>query len=194
MRGEPIESVKVGLRALVDSLKRDSYAKETAYISVITFDREAKLLSPLTAISRAKVPDLPVPESSPTNLGEALELLLNRYGLEVRKSSPEKIRDYLPLAVIMTDGSPSDTMLFNSMCDHIKSYRFGRIIGCAAGHKAKIEPLKKFCTDVVTLDTMDINGFSKFWSWVSDTITHKDQTVLSIDQLPPPPPEIKFAI
>jgi uncharacterized protein YegL len=43
MRGEPIEAVKTGLRALLSSLSRDPYALETVYLSIITFDREAKI-------------------------------------------------------------------------------------------------------------------------------------------------------
>jgi uncharacterized protein YegL len=195
MRGEPIESVKVGLANLFSSLEQDSYAKENAYVSVITFDREAKLLLPLTAVMRLKLPTIPPLSSSPTNLGEALELLCQRYTLEVRRTSDGIEGDFLPLAVVMTDGSPSDTLLFEQMCGHIKSYPFANILGCAAGPKAKIEPLKKFCHQVVTMDTMDSNSFSKFWTWVTDSITHlESHEDEPIDELPPLPPELRIAL
>ncbi|MDR2459501.1 MAG: VWA domain-containing protein [Deltaproteobacteria bacterium] len=194
MKGEPIESVKVGLANLFSSLKQDSYAKENSYISVITFDLKAKLVLPLTAVSRVKLPEIPPLVSSPTNLGEALELLCQRYNLEVRRSSGTIEGDYLPMAVVMTDGSPSDTLLFSQMCEHIKSYPFASILGCAAGPKAKIEPLTKFCHKVVTLDIMDSNSFSKFWVWVTDSITKHDSNIEEqVDDLPPLPPEIRIA-
>ncbi|MDR1165599.1 MAG: VWA domain-containing protein [Deltaproteobacteria bacterium] len=195
MRGEPIEAVKVGLQALVAALKRDPYALETVYISVITFDREAKVLLPLTELTVLSIPEIPPLESSPTNLGEALELMLKLYDKDVVKSSKDTKGDWMPLAVVMTDGSPSDTLLFDRMCQKIKGYVFSRIIGCAAGPKAKTEPLGKFSTDVVILETMDSNGFAKFWQWVSQTFSrHSQSSELSVKDLPPPPPEIKIAI
>jgi uncharacterized protein YegL len=200
MRGEPIEAVKSGLQALCSSLKRDAQALESVYICVITFDREAKILIPLTKLDKLKLPDIPPLESSPTNLGEALELMCKLYKQEVRVSSKENSSgDWLPLAVVMTDGGPSDTALFNHMCEVLttSNYRFAKIIGCAAGPKAKTEPLKRFSTDVVSLETMDSSSFLKFWQWVSDSFSQHNLEEssgpkLGRDELPPPPPEIKI--
>jgi uncharacterized protein YegL len=195
MRGEPIEAVKVGLQALVSSLKRDPYALETVHISIITFDREAKVLLPLTEIDNLTIPEIPPLSSSPTNMGEALELMCKRYDIEVQKNTDKQKGDWLPLAVVMTDGGPSDTMLFKQMCQQIKNYPFSRIIGCAAGPKAKKEPLNNFCTTVSSLETMDSNAFSQFWQWVSQVFTrHSQSSNSNVEDLPPPPPEIKMAI
>jgi len=195
MRGEPIEAVKTGLRALLSSLSRDPYALETVHLSIITFDREAKILVPLTELDGFKLPDIQPPETSPTNLGEALQLLINQYNKEVVKTTPNKKGDWLPLAVVMTDGSPSDTQLFNKMTEELKKYRFARIIACAAGPKAKIDPLRKITMDVVSLDTMDSNSFAQFWQWVSTAVSQQSQTTDSMqDALPPPPEEISLVI
>ncbi|MDR2354388.1 MAG: VWA domain-containing protein [Deltaproteobacteria bacterium] len=195
MRGEPIESVKVGLRALFSALKKDPYANETVHISIITFDREAKLILPMTELAKVQLPTIPPLESSPTNMGEALELMLKNYDKDVLRSSKTQKGDWMPLAVVMTDGSPSDTMLFGEMCQEVKKYPFARIIGCAAGPSGKTEPLKRFATDVVRLETMDSSGFSKFWQWVSQSFSrHSQSSSNDIGELPPPPPEIKVAI
>ena len=53
MRGEPIESVKVGLEAMLSILRQEPYALDTVNISIITFDREVKVLAPLTPLIRA---------------------------------------------------------------------------------------------------------------------------------------------
>jgi uncharacterized protein YegL len=191
MRGEPVEAVKTGLRSLFKALQKDPYALETVHVSVITFDREARILMPMTEVKDAALPEIPELESSPTNLGEALQLMCSRYDAEVAKSTPAAKGDWQPLAVVMTDGAPSDTLLFNGMCEKLKGYRFSRIIGCAAGPKAKPEPLRKFCTDVVALETMDSNSFSSFWQWVSQTFSRQSQTGNVVtDDLPPPPPEM----
>ncbi|MDR2349480.1 MAG: VWA domain-containing protein [Deltaproteobacteria bacterium] len=195
MRGEPIESVKVGLKSLVSSLKRDPYAMETVYISIITFDREAKVILPLSPIDNLNLPRIPPVKSSPTNMGEALALMLMKYDKEVVKNTLKEKGDWTPMAVVMTDGSPSDTMLFEDTCEAIKRYKFSRIIGCAAGPKAKYKPLTKFCTDVVILETMDANSFSMFWRWVSVVFTQKSRSSSITDiPLPPPPKEIRIPL
>ena len=50
MKGEPIESLRVGLQSLVSSLRQDPHALESVYLSVITFDREVKELCALTSL------------------------------------------------------------------------------------------------------------------------------------------------
>ncbi|MDR2169582.1 MAG: VWA domain-containing protein [Planctomycetaceae bacterium] len=195
MRGEPIEAVKAGLQALLSSLSRDPYALETVYLSIITFDREARVLVPLTELDGFLLPNLDPPETSPTNLGEALQLLISQYEKEVIKTTPERKGDWLPFAVIMTDGSPSDTKLFNEMAAELKKRRFARVVACAAGPKAKVAPLQKITPDVVSLDTMDSNSFAKFWQWVSTAVSHQSQTTdATHEDLPPPPDEINLVL
>ena len=48
MKGEPIESVKVGLSDMIASLRLDPYALETACISIITFNSNVNQILPLT--------------------------------------------------------------------------------------------------------------------------------------------------
>lgn len=47
MVGEPIQQVENGMRQIVQELRTDPYALETAFISVIAFAGKAKSLSPL---------------------------------------------------------------------------------------------------------------------------------------------------
>jgi uncharacterized protein YegL len=42
---------------------------------------------------------------------------------------------------------------------------------------------------------MDSNSFSQFWQWVSQSFTRLSQnTARDVDELPPPPQEIKLVI
>ena len=74
MRGEPIESVKVGLEAMVSSLRQDPFALESVCISIITFDREVRQILPLTPLDELQLPEITTPESGPTHTGQALKL------------------------------------------------------------------------------------------------------------------------
>jgi len=198
MRGESIESVKTGLRALLESLKRDPYALDTVYLSIITFDTKVEILVPLTELDKFVLPEFQIPETSFTNTGAALEKLIQQYTREVVKTTTDKKGDWLPLAVIMTDGTPSDTQVFNETAEKLKKYNFARIIACVAGPKPNVRDaaanhMKKITSDVVSLDTMDSSSFSKFWEWVSTAVSQQSQTTdAPPEALPPPPPEISL--
>ena len=57
MKGEPIESVKVGLSDMIASLRLDPYALETACISIITFNSNVNQILPLTDLENLQLPD-----------------------------------------------------------------------------------------------------------------------------------------
>ncbi len=106
MHGEPIEAVKNGVQILLSTLRQDPYALETAYLSLISFDSQAKQLVPLTELAVIQAPDLQVTET--TALGNALALLADKIEQEVAKTTAEVKGDWKPLIFIMTDGVPTD--------------------------------------------------------------------------------------
>lgn len=196
MKGEPIESVKVGLADMVASLRLDPYALETACISIITFDTQVKQILPLTELENLQLPEITVPESGATHMGAALELLCERYDAEVNKGSKEQKGDWMPLLFVLTDGRPSDLMAYDNAISKVKSHQFTNIVACAAGPKAKTEPLKKLTDNVFTLDTMDSNTFTKFFQWVTINVQNGGRTmgITETTDLPAPPPEVNLVI
>src|SRR5690606_7756805 len=136
-----IESVKVGLESMVASLRQDPFALESVYMSIITFDREVKQLLPLTALEHLQIPPIVTPESGPTHLGAALEMLCQKVDSEVKLSSAEEKGDWMPLLFIMTDGKPSDLQKYNQMIPEVRKRNFAGVIACAAGVKADTQPL-----------------------------------------------------
>lgn len=196
MKGEPIESVKVGLADMVATLRQDPYALETVWISIITYDQDVKQILPLTELESLQLPNITTPDSGPTHIGAALELLCQRYDAEVHHGTKEQKGDWMPLLFILTDGKPSDLLKYEEMIPQVKSRHFGNIIACAAGPKAKTEPLHKLTDTVCTLDTMDSVAFKKLFQWVSDTIGQGGKSVgaTSSVELPAPPAEVNIVI
>lgn len=196
MNGEPIESVRVGLDAMVDSLKSDPFALESAALSIITFDREARVVLPLTMVDELQLPNITTPESGPTMTGAALNLLCKQVDSEVVQSTPTRKGDWMPLLFIMTDGKPSDIMDYKLAIPEVKKRNFSVIVGCAAGMKAKVEPLKELTDNVYTLDTMDSSSFKQFFQWVSQSVQEGNKSIGSVEdvELPPPPAEVNFII
>lgn len=194
MRGEPIESVNVGLRSMLHALRQDPYALESVHLGIITFDLEAKEIFPLTPLDQVSMPEIKVPSSGPTFLGAALEMLVARVDRDVLKSTADKKGDWRPLLFIMTDGNPSDLQTFRDMIPAIKSRNFGNIIACAAGPKADAAILQELTPNVVHLDTTDSTTFAQFFKWVSASVSIGSSSagVSEPTHLPPPPPEVQM--
>lgn len=196
MKGEPIESVKVGLSDMIASLRLDPYALETVCISIITYNKDVKQLIPLTELENLRLPEIESPDSSPTHTGAALNMLCDCYDKEVNLGSREKKGDWMPLLFVLTDGKPSDLMVYEDAIKKVQHHQFTNIVACAAGPKAKTEPLKKLTDNVFTLDTMDSSTFKKFFLWVTINVQQGGRTVGVSEkaELPPPPTEVNVVL
>lgn len=196
MKGEPIESVKVGIEAMLSTLRSDPYALDTVSISIITFDREVKQVLPLTPIDQIQMPEITTPESGPTHTGAALEMLCERIDAEVRKSTPDQKGDWMPILFLMTDGKPSDLMVYKAAVEQVKRRHFSSIVALAAGPKARTDELLLLTDMVYQIDTMDGTAFMKFFKWVSGIIEEGGKSIGATDDLPlpPPPSEINVVI
>ncbi|MDR1451187.1 MAG: VWA domain-containing protein [Helicobacteraceae bacterium] len=196
MKGEPIHSVNVGLQAMISGMRQDPYALDSVYLSIITFDIEAREIMPLTALSDVQLNEITVPQSGATFLGAALQLFIERVDRDVRKNTKETKGDWRPLLFVMTDGNPSDIAAYRKAIIEIKKRNFGAILACAAGPKAKQEALLELTDRVVTLDTMDSAAFLGFFKWVSASVSIGSSSNGLTEQinLPPPPPEVNLVL
>jgi len=196
MSGEPIEAVKNGMQMLVSALRQDPQALESAFLSVITFESSAHQLVPLTDLASFQVPDLKA--CGCTAMGEALMLLADCAKREIVKSTPEMKGDWRPLVFMMTDGEPTDDI--NPGLAAFQSMKWGIVVCCAAGQAANLDNLKKISPEgVIQLDTTDSKSLAAFFKWVSSSVSMSSKSVnegkvevTGLDQLPPPPAEIKI--
>jgi uncharacterized protein YegL len=194
MSGEPIVAVSQGMRALLDDLRSDPQAIETAYLSVITFDSTARQVAPLTELMQFKEPQL-VADGS-TSFGDALELLMNCIDREVVKGTATQKGDWKPLVFLMTDGQPTDS--WERAADKVKKSRPGNIIACAAGPGADAHLLKRVTEIVIVLNNLQPDTLKTYFRWVSASIKTTSQSVAQNPageapiNLPPPPPQIQI--
>lgn len=196
MKGEPIESVKVGIEAMLSTLRNDPYALETVNISIITYDRDVKQLIPLTPIDDLQMPEIVTPDSGPTHMGAALEMLLDKIEHEVNKGTPNQKGDWMPLLFLMTDGKPADIQSYNNVVPKVKNSKFATIVCCAAGPNAKTSELRKLTDKVYQIDTLDSATLMKFFKWVTGIIGEGNKSMGATDELvlPPPPEEVNVVI
>lgn len=196
MRGEPIHSVNVGLQSMLSALRQDPYALESVYLSIITFDLEAKIYLPLTPLEQVQLAEIQAPSAGATFMGAALELLAECVNQQVHTTTTDEKGDWRPLLFIMTDGSPSDIYAYQQVIPVIQQFNFATIVACAAGPKAKQEHLLQLTEKVVVLDTMDAASFSGFFKWVSASVVAGSSSagISGSISLPPPPPEVQLVL
>lgn len=198
MRGESIYAVNVGIQSMLNALRQDPYALESAHISIITYDNEARENTPLTALEHFQFQDIVVPSTGGTFTGAALECLMNCIKRDVRKSNNQQKGDWRPMVFLMTDGKPSDMYAFTEACKAIKNFAIGSIIACAIGKKADTAHLKLLTDQIVALETLDSTAFAGFFKWVSASVASGSLSAgvsnNHSDNLPPPPPEIQLVL
>lgn len=189
MMGEPIEAVRQGVKALLTELRGDPQALETAYLSVILFDSQARQVTPLTELLSFKEPQIDA--GGATALGGALEVLLDSVNNEVRKSTAEQKGDWRPLVFILTDGSPTDIATFNRVVPDVRSAKIANIIACAAGADADTTYLKQITDNVLMMNNLSPGDLAQFFKWVSGSIKMSSKSLDSAPganiELPPPP-------
>ena len=196
MMGEPIAAVETGVQTLLSALRQDPYALETAYLSVITFDSNAKQVTPLTELTAFQMPSIKA--SGTTALGDALSLLANKIDSEVAKTTTDTKGDWKPLVFIMTDGAPTDN--WQKGLTEFRKRKTGIVVACAAGQGADTNVLKQITECVVQLDTADSSTIKAFFKWVSASVSTGSQKVDSgnemagLGELPPPPPEVNIVV
>lgn len=193
MTGEPIEAVKNGVQMMMHSLRQNPQAIETAYVSIITFDSDARQIVPLTDLATFQMVDIKA--SGVTSLGAGLSLLADKLEKELTKTTQDQKGDWKPMIFIMTDGIPTDS--WQPGFDKLKKINKGLIVGCAAGSGADDTVLKQITNSVVRLDNADTESISKFFQWVTASIStsstkveESGKEVTGLDQLPPPPSEL----
>lgn len=194
MTGEPIESVRNGVQQLISELRKEPQALETAYLSVITFESVAKQVVPLTDLISFQEPHFEA--GGATELGAALELVVQKINSEVIPNTPEQKGDYKPLVFLMTDGEPTDNWMKGA--ELIKNKKIN-LIACAAGYNANSALLRQITENVVELKSASSNDIKAFFKWVTQSTISRSKGIDSgkeegglLSELPPPPPELNI--
>lgn len=165
LRGEPIESVRNGLRMLVSVLRKDPQALETAYLSIITFGGTAEQILPLTELAEFEIPEFEV--GGGRMLGAALNLVCDCWKSEIDHRTEDQKGDFCPIVFILTDGVPADDT--KDAVDRFRGIHWGAAVSCAAGpavDKGLLDKITPGC--VVELATSDQASLLSCFKWETE--------------------------
>lgn len=193
MRGEPIAAVNAGVKTLVDTLRMDPYALETAFLSVIKFNNVPEQVVPLTEVYAFNQPELKAEQG--TYIGKALKYLAEAIDREVVMNTAETKGDWKPLVFIMTDGRSGDSI--TKALGTFDRKKLGFVVACASNENSKIEALKEITENVVMLENLDSETIASFFKWVSASVVSRSASIETsgseahtLQELPPLPSEI----
>lgn len=168
MVGEPIQQVQDGMRTIVQELRTDPYALETAFISVIAFAGKAQTVSPLTELYKFYPPTFPI--GGGTALGSALNFLMDDIDKNVVKTTMEKKGDWKPIIFLFTDGTPTDNPDSAFAQWNQKYRRSANIVAISIGDNVDTQLLGKISDNVLRLNNTDETSFKAFFKWVTASI------------------------
>jgi uncharacterized protein YegL len=175
MVGETIYRLEKGISEIVSTLRKDPYALETAYLSVIVFAGRPRTIIPLTELFAFHPPELPV--GGGTALGAALDHLMNEVDRTVLPSTPNRKGDWRPIIFLLTDGAPTDDVS-RAIDRWNRSYRSRvNLVAVSVGGGADHEVLKRLTEDVIVFDDTAPDAFSRFIRWMSMSIQSQSRSV-----------------
>lgn len=168
MVGEPIQRVQDGMRTIVQELRTDPYALETAYVSVIAFAGKAMSISPLTELYKFYPPTFPI--GGGTALGTALNFLMDDMDKTLVKNTLEQKGDWKPIIFLFTDGTPTDNPNQAIARWNHKYSRDANIVAISIGDNADTQILGQISENVLRLNNTDEMSFKAFFKWVTASI------------------------
>lgn len=178
MVGAPIQQVQDGMRMIVQELRTDPYALETAFISIIAFAGKAKCISPLTELYKFYPPIFPI--GGGTSLGVALNFLMDDMDKNLVKTTTEQKGDWKPIVFLFTDGTPTDNPS-SAFARWNNSYRRkANIVAISIGDNVNTQLLGQISDNVLRLNKTDDISFKAFFKWVTASIKATSVSVTDV--------------
>ena len=181
---EAFKNFKDGIKLLIETLQEDSYALETAHISIITFDNTITCLCPLSPLSSFKIPTIKKGEQV-ASLDQALLQLTTIIDNELIKTTCEQIGDWRPLMFIFTE---NDFVInITKEVQELIWDKWGRIIICTKTDSVNPENYKKITSVILPIEFLDKQMIKSHIYWISESINACEELDPYIYELELPP-------
>jgi uncharacterized protein YegL len=180
MLGQNLYSLEEGVASILSALRKDPYALESVYVSIIVFAGKAKTVLKLTDLISVTAPELPV--GGGTALGSALNHLMDEIQKVVVLTTPDRKGDWKPIVFLLTDGHPTDDTRGATARWNEKFRSRAHLVAVSIGDGADVQLLQSITDDVLIFDDKDPSAFSEFITWMSMSIQSHSRSVHGVDQ------------
>ncbi|MBC7735959.1 MAG: VWA domain-containing protein [Candidatus Saccharibacteria bacterium] len=175
MIGESLYEIEMGIATITKTLRAAPYALESTWVSVIAFAGKPKTVTPLTELFAFHPPELPV--GGGTELGAALDHLMDEIDRTVQKATPDRKADWKPIIFLLTDGRPTDDVT-RAVNRWNTGYRHGaNLIAISIGGGADTAILPMMTDDVLVFDDTAPQAYARFINWISQSVQAQSRSV-----------------
>ncbi|MDR2533891.1 MAG: VWA domain-containing protein [Tannerellaceae bacterium] len=178
MAGEPIEYVQDGMASIIRELRKDPYALETVWVSVIAFAGQPKTLTPLQEVASFYPPKFPI--GSGTSLSNGLGHLMYELRKNLEPTTCEQKGDWKPIVFLFTDGVPTDkpSDLQAAIAEWKKNWqRKANLVAISFGDNTDSRVLGELTSNVLLFKNADAESYKAFFKWVTSSIQTSSKAV-----------------
>lgn len=168
MIGEPIQQVEEGLATIIQALKTDPNAIETAWVSIIVFAGQPKTLVPLQEIITFYPPKFPI--GSGTSLSKGLGHLMFELRKNIVLTRADKKGDWKPIVFLFTDGVPTDDTKMAISEWKQNWQRTANLVAISFGSETDTKLLGELTETVLHFNNTDKQSYKYFFQWITDSI------------------------
>jgi uncharacterized protein YegL len=167
MKGEAIDAVNSGIQMLLKDLRINPFALETVYLSIISFNTEAKIVRQFGDLLNND--SVIIEAKGQSNFGFGLELLLVEMKQHINKTTKDQKGDWKPFVFFMTDGRPSGA--WKKKFKEFHSLNSGQWIICVCGMKSNLNFIDSMGGSVIILNNKSNESILSFFKWVSSSLS-----------------------
>lgn len=181
MDGTPIDELNKGLKQFLRETSADEAASRSVELEIITFNDDANVAMPFTAIGDVAQELDPLVANGWTAMGAGIRMALRDLKARRKKYRDNGISSYRPWVVLMTDGGPNDDNWEQAaeemkvLGERGKIQYIGIEIGDEADHDTMLQILPAQPGPVKLKDLR----FKQFFRWLTDSMKSVSASAVS---------------
>ncbi len=175
MKGASLQELMDAVQTFIEALLDDDYARPCIELLIMTFSDDVKVIHDFSFVDDIYF-EQNLEVENMTNMGKAVDFCLDTIHSKREEYIRDDIDTKVPLAVLITDGEPSDdtTDAAKRSTDLIAKDEL-KFLGIGIGDKANMKELKRFNPNGKVIKSPTHDDLKELLVWVSDSLSKATQ-------------------